>query len=202
MGDNAVVHVIDDDEAVRESLAFLLKTADFRVRTYDSALTFLNALPGIESGCIVTDVRMPEMDGLTLMRSLKDRGVGMPVIVITGQGDLPLALEAIKGGALDFIEKPYDDDTLLDAIRSGLDGSETNAAREHERAKIQERLATLSPGERQVLNGLLLGQSNSTIAANLRMTRHTIDIHRANLMAKMEARSLSHLVRMTLLTAA
>jgi two-component system response regulator FixJ len=202
MADKRVVHVIDDDEAVRDSLAFLLRTADFRVRTYDSALAFLAALPGIEAGCIVTDVRMPEMDGLTLMRSLKDRGVGMPVIVITGQGDLPLALEAIKGGASDFIEKPYDDDTLLRAIPSGLDGSETDAARERERAEIQERLATLSPGEKQVLNGLLLGQSNTTIAANLRVSPHTIEIHRASLMVKMEARSLSHLVRMALLTAA
>jgi two-component system response regulator FixJ len=200
MSGNPVVHVIDDDDAARESLAFLLGTAQFVVRAYESAKAFLDAIPGVESGCVVTDVRMPEIDGLELLRRLKSQGIGLPVIVITGHGDVPLAVEAIKAGALDFIEKPYEGEVLLGAVRSALSAHEADAKRDAERAEIQERLAALSPRERQVLDGLVAGQPNKTIAYDLGISARTVEVYRANVMTKMQATSLSHLVRMTLIS--
>lgn len=194
-----MVHVIDDDESARESLTFLLTTADFRVRTYDSGKAFLDAGNGIEAGCIITDVWMPEISGLDIIRSLKKLKLDMPVIVITGHSDVPLAVEAMKAGAVDFIEKPYDGEALLAAVRSALTAQRADTRRDGEREQIRERLAALSPRERQVLNGLVAGHHNKTIAHELGISARTVEIYRANVMAKMQATSLSQLVRMALI---
>jgi two-component system, LuxR family, response regulator FixJ len=196
-----IVHVIDDDESARESLTFLLETADFRVRTYDSGKAFLDTVPGMEAGCVITDVWMPEIGGLEIVRSLKKLKLDIPVIVITGHSDVPLAVEAMKVGAADFIEKPYDGEALLAAVRSALNTRRLDAQRDGERAQIQERLAALSPRERQVLEGLVAGHPNKTIAHELGISSRTVEIYRANVMAKMQATSLSHLVRMALIAA-
>lgn len=199
MPDSIVVHVIDDDEAVRDSLQFLLASAKLRVATYDSATAFLTALPGIKGGCVVTDVRMPQMTGIELLRRLKTTGVELPVIVMTGHGDISLAVEAMKEGAADFLEKPYDDETLLKAVRTALDRYTRDAKREAEKTQIRERLGLLSQREREVLEGLIAGQANKVIAADLKISPRTVEIYRAHVMTKMAADSLSDLVRMSLI---
>lgn len=196
MTSEAVVHLIDDDEGVRQSVAFLLATAGFAVRVYDSASAFLAALPTLQSGCIVTDIRMPGMDGLELQRQLRQRKVSLPVIVITGHADVPLAVEAMKAGAVDLIEKPFSDDALLGAIRTAIDRYAANTERNSELVTIRERMAALSPREREVLDGLLAGLPNKTIAYDLKISARTVEVHRANLMARMGAHSLAELVRM------
>ena len=200
MSSNPVVHVIDDDDAARGSLAFLLGTAQFVVRAYASAKAFLDAIPGVEAGCVVTDMRMPEIDGLELLRRLKTQEIGLPVVVITGHGDVPLAVEAMRLGALDFIEKPYECEVLLGAVRTALSAHDRDAKRDAERAEIQERLASLSPREREVLDGLVAGKPNKIIAHDLGISPRTVEIYRANVMTKMQATSLSHLVRMALIS--
>jgi len=199
MPTDAVVHVIDDDDAMRQSLAFLLATANVKVATYESATTFLKALPDIASGCIITDVRMPEVSGIELLQRLRDLKVALPVIVITGHADVPLAVEAMKGGAADFIEKPFDDEVLLAAVRSALDRMQESGKRDAERTHVNERLAALSNRERQVLEGLVAGHPNKTIAFDLGISPRTVEIYRANVMTKMQAASLSDLVRMALI---
>jgi two-component system, LuxR family, response regulator FixJ len=193
------VHVIDDDEAVRDSLAFLLTSARLTVHTYESASAFLSSLPNAEPGCIITDVRMPEISGIDLLRRLNELNVGMPVIVITGHGDIQLAVEAMKIGAVDFIEKPFDDDLLLNAVKSALGRWEKGAQRETERAGQLEKLASLSAREREVLDGLVAGKPNKIIAFDLGISPRTVEIYRANVMTKMDAGSLSDLVRMALI---
>ena len=200
MANDPIVHVIDDDYAARDALRFLLSAANFSVRTYACAKAFLDAIPTAEAGCVITDVRMPEITGLELLRLLKGRGIGWPVIVITGQADVPIAIEAIKSGAVDFIEKPYDAEALLDAVSIAL-GGQADDARDARRAEIQQKLAALSPDERQVLEALVDGRSNNSIADDLDLSVRMVEVHRANVMTKMQARSLSHLVRMTLLAA-
>jgi two-component system response regulator FixJ len=199
MTNGPVVHVVDDDDAARESLRFLLEAAHLPVRAYDSAKPFLDALPDIEGGCVITDVKMPEIDGLELVRSLKRRKAGLPVIVITGQADVPLAVQAMKAGAVDFIEKPYDGEVLLGAVQSALNAHGKDVRRDSERAEIRARLAALSQRERQVLDGLIAGQPNKAIARELGISARTVEIYRAHVMAKMQAASLSQLVRMALI---
>ena len=198
MATDVVVHVIDDDEAVRESLTFLLKTAGLAVRSYESATAFLHDDPTAKSGCVVTDVRMPDISGLDLLRRLKEMHASLPVIVITGHGDVPLAVEAMKAGALDFLEKPFDDEALLTAVNAALHHQGADAKREADRAGIMEKLASLSNRERQVLEGLVAGHPNKTIAFDHGISPRTVEIYRANLMSKMQAGSLSELVRMAL----
>jgi two-component system, LuxR family, response regulator FixJ len=198
MPPNSLVHVIDDDDAMRDSLEFLLRAAQIEVRTYDSATAFLKLVPEGGAGCIVTDVRMPGMSGVDLLRQLKSRGSTMPVIVITGHGDIQLAVEAMKIGAADFLEKPFDDEVLLTSVRSALDTQDRNSQRQAERAEIERRLAGLSNRERDVLAGLVAGSANKQIAFDLGISPRTVEIYRANLMTKMEAASLSDLVRMAL----
>jgi two-component system response regulator FixJ len=196
---DAVVHIIDDDQAVRESLAFLLETADFNVKTYDSAVRFLDQVSDAEAGCIITDIRMPEIAGLELVRRLNEMGVTLPVIVITGHGDVALAVEAMRAGVVDFIEKPFEDGTILRALRTALNRGLDQREQAVQRSVIVQRVASLSMRERQVLNGLVAGQSNKTVALALGISPRTVEVYRANLMTKMKAESLSGLVRMALL---
>lgn len=199
MTSSPVVHVIDDDDAARDALKFLLSSANFLVRAYESATAFLAEIPITGVDCVITDVRMPEIGGLELLRRLKGSGIGCPVIVITGQADVPVAVEAIKLGAVNFIEKPYDAEVLLGAVRFAL-SRQANDGRA-QGAELQQRLATLSPQEWQVLRPLVDGRLNSAIAHDLGFDLRVVEVHRANVMAKMQATSLSHLVRMMLLVA-
>ena len=193
-----MVHVIDDDEALRESLAFLLRAAQLEVKSYASARAFLDALPDESLGCVITDVRMPDISGIDLLRRLKELKISVPVIVVTGHGDVALAVEAMKIGAADFFEKPFDDDLLLASVRSALREQEGEKKRYAERAEIEGRIAALSPRERDVLTGLIEGRANKQIAFDLGISPRTVEIYRANLMNKMQADSLSDLVRMAL----
>jgi len=197
--EGAMVHIIDDDDALRESLAFLLSTAQIAVRSYASATAFLEQLPNVGLGCVITDVRMPELSGIDLLKRLKERKIDVPVIVITGHGDVPLAVEAMKFGAVDFLEKPFDDELLLAAVQSALREREGQSKRLTERAAIENRLAVLSKRERDVLGGLVAGRANKQIAFDLGISPRTVEIYRANLMEKMRAASLSDLVRMALI---
>ena len=199
MSDSKVVHVIDDDVDVRQSLAFLLSAAGLAVRTHDSAVAFLKALPTLQDGCIVTDIRMPEMDGLELQKRLKEMKIDMPVIVITGHGDVHLAVSAMKSGAVDFIEKPFDDEALLSAIQAALTQHSDDRRRQSLVADVRKRLKALSEREKEVLNGLVAGKPNKIIAYELGISARTVEVYRANVMTKMQADSLSELVRMVLL---
>jgi two-component system response regulator FixJ len=193
-----VVHIVDDDEAVRQSLAFLLSTAGIPVRVYESATSFLAGLATLQAGCLITDVRMPEMTGLELLQQLRGKGIKLPVIVITGHGDIPLAVEAMKCGALDFIEKPFAEESILRAVRAAEDRIKKLEPRSGEEAQVASRLASLSERERQVLDGLVAGHANKVIAHELGISPRTVEVYRANLMTKMQAKSLSELIRMTL----
>lgn len=197
MTTDTLVHVIDDDAAVRESIAFLLETADLKVRTYDSAVAFL-ADKDRPVGCVVTDVRMPDMNGLELARRLRDGGSGEPVIIITGHADVPLAIEAMRAGVVDFIEKPFDDEVLLASIRRVMDDADQASSAESERRELAARFDSLSARERDVLHGLVQGHANKVIAYDLGISPRTVEVYRANLMGKMQAGSLSELVRMFL----
>ena len=194
------VYVIDDDEAARNSLAFLLKAAKLEVKTFESAAAFLEVASDIKSGCVITDVRMPEITGTDLLRRLKDLKIALPVIVITGHGDVPLAVEAMKLGAMDFLEKPFDDEALLASVGAALKRDQSDSQRQSEREDIEKRLAALSNRERDVLDGLVAGHANKRIAFDLGISPRTVEIYRANLMTKMQAGSLSDLVRMALIT--
>ena len=191
------VYVIDDDEAVRDSTAFLLETADLKVRTYESAEAFL-AEPDRAPGCIITDVRMPGIGGLELARRIRDSGSSEPVIVITGHADVPLAIEAMRAGVVDFVEKPFDDEVLLGSIRRVLGQAEGALSADGQRREMASRFDSLSPRERDVLVGLVQGQANKAIAYDLSISPRTVEVYRANLMAKMKAQSLSELVRIYL----
>ena len=199
MANEPIVHVVDDDPAIRDSLAFLLDTADLVSRTYESAASLLAQADGLAPGCIVTDVRMPDMNGLEMVRRLSEVGVRHPVIVMTGHADVPLAIEAVRAGVKDFIEKPFDDEALISSIRSALADQAGAAEHEGQVAEVRERLASLSTRERQVLDGLVAGRANKVIAYDLEISPRTVEVYRANVMTKMQARSLSELVRMTIL---
>ena len=191
------VYVIDDDEAVRDSTAFLLETADLKVRTYESAETFL-AERDRAPGCIITDVRMPGINGLELARRIRDSGSNEPVIVITGHADLPLAIEAMRAGVIDFVEKPFDDEVLLGSISRVLGQAEGALSAEGQRREMASRFDSLSQRERDVLLGLVQGHPNKVIAYDLNISPRTVEVYRANLMTKMKAGSLSELVRVYL----
>jgi len=191
------VHIIDDDAAVRDALIFLLSTEDIAACGYDGAAPFLT-VAGEAAGCIVTDVRMPGMDGLDLARRLKAMAVDLPIIVITGHADVPLAVEAMKAGVADFIEKPFDDETILDAVRRALEHRSLADAHSAERAAAAQRLAVLSPRETQVMQGLVDGKANKVIAYDLQISPRTVEIYRAHVMTKTGVKSLSELVRLAL----
>jgi two-component system response regulator FixJ len=197
--DKSIVHIIDDDEAVRQALAFQLGSAGIEVRTYESAVAFLEVASTVRTGCIITDVRMPELSGIDLVRRLQELKLSVPVIVITAHGDIPLAVEAMRLGAADFLEKPFEDEVLLASVRSALDRGDRDQKRQAERSDIEARLAGLSNRERDVLKGLVAGHANKQIAYDLGISPRTIENYRANLMIKMQAASLSDLVRMALI---
>ncbi|MBO9706794.1 MAG: response regulator [Caulobacter sp.] len=192
----AVVHVVDDDESARESLAFLLEAADFEVKSHASPLDLLAALPLDGAGCVITDMRMPEMTGLELVRELNARGSRVPILMITGHGDIPLAVEAMRAGVVDFIEKPFGEARILDALARAL--AVTPPPVSDEQTLVQQRLGTLSERERQVLDGVVDGHPNKVIARDLGISPRTVEIYRAKLMSKMQADNLAALVRMTL----
>jgi len=198
MTTDTIIHVIDDDAAVRDSIAFLLETADLTARTYESALVFLAEIDR-PAGCIVTDVRMPDMTGLELARRLRDSGSVEPVIVITGHADVPLAIEAMRAGVVDFIEKPFDDEILLASIHRVLDQASKATSADAERRAFAARLDSLSPRERDVVDGLVKGHANKVIAFDLGISPRTVEVYRANAMTKMQAGSLSELVRMVMI---
>jgi two-component system response regulator FixJ len=197
--ETGIVHVIDDDAALRDSLTFLLRAAGLEAKSHASAGAFLDSLPVAGIGCIISDVRMPGLNGIDLLRRLKELGIGVPVIVVTGHGDVPLAVEAMKFGAIDFLEKPFDDEVLLASVRSAMQLHAGESRRQTERAETEGRLAALSPRERNVLDGLVAGSGNKQIAFDLGISPRTVEIYRANLMDKMKAGSLSELVRMALI---
>ncbi|WP_298105974.1 response regulator FixJ [Bradyrhizobium sp.] len=198
MADKTVIHVIDDDAAMRDSLAFLLDVNGFQAEVFESANTFIAKAMNNAPACVVSDIRMPGMNGIELVRKLKTDGISCPVILITGHGDVALAVEAMKAGAVDFIEKPFDDGILLGAIRSALESRPESQGDSAARTEAQARLAELSPRERDVLQGLVAGKINKVIAHELSISPRTVEVYRANLMAKTGARSVSELMRIAL----
>ena len=196
------VYVIDDDEAMRDSLQFMLDSADFQVSLFESAHKFLDSLSGIPFGCVVSDIRMPGIDGIELLKRLKASHGSLPVIIMTGHGDVPLAVEAMKLGAVDFLEKPFEDDRLIGMIELALRQAESGARSEAIAQDIAARIASLTPRERQVMEGLVAGLSNKMIARDYNISPRTIEVYRANVMTKMQAGSLSELVRLALQAAA
>jgi len=198
MSDKPTIHVIDDDAAMRDSLAFLLDVNGFRPQVYESADAFLSGVGADAASCVVSDIRMPGLNGIELVRKLKSQGASCPVILITGHGDVALAVEAMKAGAADFIEKPFDDDALLGAIRAALGARAASPGESTARKDAEARLADLSPRERDVLQGLVAGKINKVIAHDLSISPRTVEVYRANLMAKTGARSMSELMRIAL----
>jgi two-component system response regulator FixJ len=198
MTKTGIVHIVDDDEAVRDSLQVLLDAKGYTAKSYVSAEAFLAAQVASQTGCAIVDVRMPGMDGITLLNELRRRGHSMPVIVVTGHGDIPLAVQAMKAGAVDFVEKPYANETITEAVRRALAAATTPGEPVGAAAEIAARIATLTPRERDVMDQLVIGNPNKIIAFELKISPRTVEIHRANLMKKMQADSLSHLVRMAL----
>lgn len=192
------VYVIDDDEAMRDSLNFLLDSAGYRVTLFETATSFLEALARLEFGCIVSDVRMPGIDGIELLKRMKAAGSKFPILIMTGHGDVPLAVEAMKLGAVDFLEKPFEDDRLTAMIESAIRQADTSARTEALTQDIAARIASLSPRERQVMEGLIAGLSNKLIAREYDISPRTIEVYRANVMTKMQANSLSELLRLAM----
>ncbi|HJQ16144.1 MAG TPA: response regulator [Allosphingosinicella sp.] len=196
MGDNGrVIHLVDDDEAIRRSAGFMLKTSGYLVKSYPSGVELLKQARQLDGGCILLDVRMPGMDGLEVQRELRGRGISLPVIVMTGHGDVNVAVQAMKAGAVDFIEKPFEKATLLQAIDEGFSRIEHSQRSEARAQEAQVRLEALTGRERDVLHGLVRGLPNKTIAYDLGISPRTVEIHRANLMAKLKVASLSEALR-------
>lgn len=197
MPDRLEIYVVDDDEAVRKSLNFMLRAAGFLVRTYDSAADFLADAKDLGPGCLLTDVRMPDMDGLELLRRMKAQGLAFPVVVMTGHGDVPLAVEAMKLGAADFIEKPFSDEVLLAALGAARRGVSLNG--EADARPYKDLVAKLTPREVEVLKSVVAGHTNKVIGRQFGISPRTVEVHRANLMLKLNVTTLSELVRTALL---
>ena len=195
MSDERLIHLVDDDDAIRRSAGFMLKTSGYRVQTYESGDALLKKAADLEQGCVLLDIRMPGMDGLEVQRALRDRGITLPVIIMTGHGDVTLAVEAMKAGAVDFIEKPFEKAVLLGAIEQAFERLAKSKVAAERARDADVRLQALSPREREVLDGLAQGLPNKTIAYDLGISPRTVEIHRANLMTKLEVKSLSEALR-------
>jgi two-component system response regulator FixJ len=196
----ASVHVIDDDDAVRDSLAFLLRSVKLPVEVYESGIAFAKVLPSLHNGCIVSDIRMPGYSGLDLLREISGMPIRLPVIIITGHADVPLAVEAMKLGASEFFEKPFHDERMIAAVQKALDGANAESEVDLHKSDLLSRFGHLSKREDDVLRGLLAGKSNKLIAFDLQISPRTVEIYRANVMTKMDAGSLSELVRMAIVS--
>jgi len=194
--DTSVVYVVDDDAAVRNSLVLLLKSVSLAATTFDSARQFLEGVPADATGCLVLDIRMPGMSGIELQQQMKQRGYTLPIIFITGHGDVSMAVNAMREGALDFIEKPFRDQELLDRIFQGLEKDRERRRAVDETGHIRERFTALSPREHEVMLRIARGQANKVIAIELGLSERTVEIHRAKVMHKTGARSLAELVGM------
>lgn len=195
---DCVVHIVDDEEAVRNSLAFLLSTSGFAVRSHESATAFLAVAPSIGNGCLITDLRMPDMSGVELLQKLRAADAMLPAVVITGHGDVQMAVEAMKNGALDFIEKPFAEDVLIESINRAVNQASNQQRNDEAVEAVRRRLALLSERERQVLEGVVAGRPNKVIAFELGISPRTVEVHRAGLMGKMQAKTLPELVRMVM----
>ena len=193
--DKFLVHLVDDDEAIRRSAGFMLKTSGFRVQTYETGVELLKQVRSLEPGCILLDIRMPEMDGLEVQRALREAGCMLPVVIMTGHGDVSVAVQAMKAGAVDFIEKPFEKQSLLTSLEAARGRLEQASAGSSRADEARHRLNVLTPRERDVLIGLVKGLPNKTIAYDLGISPRTVEIHRANLMEKLEVRSLSEALR-------
>ncbi len=192
------VYFVDDDADVREAVGFLLATERLRVRTFETPGQLLDFITDEHIGCLLLDVRLPEMDGLELQQELQRRRIRLPIVFISGHGDIPLAVRAMNAGALDFIEKPFDDELLLDKIRKALELNRQNRLQHAERRDVERRLARLTPREREVMEGILQGKLSKVIAYELQVSVRTVEVHRAHVLEKMDARNSSDLVRMAL----
>ena len=193
------VFLVDDDDAIRHSASFMLRHAGYTVKTYPDGITFLDQIQDTQNGCILLDVRMPGMDGLAVQRILNQRGINMPVIILTGHGDVPVAVEAMKGGAIEFLEKPYEKQALVGAIESAFDLLETQATGDRRSVDAKARLGSLTPRETEVLECLVAGLTNKGIAQKLSISPRTVEIHRAHMMEKLDAESLSSALRLAFL---
>jgi two-component system response regulator FixJ len=191
-----VVHLVDDDDSIRRSVGFMLKTSGFRVHSYPSGAELLKEAKALEPGCILLDIRMPGMDGLEVQQALQERGVSLPVVIMTGHGDVPLSVRAMKAGAVDFIEKPFEREVLLSAMKAGFAALRRSDSGRERAKEAAVRLQALTPREREVLDGLAEGLPNKTIAYDLGISPRTVEIHRANLMTKLGVRSLSEALRL------
>ena len=195
MGDRRIIHLVDDEESIRKAASFALKTAGYDVIAYTSGAEFLRTAKSAEVGCVILDVRMPEMDGLQVQTTMAARGINMPVIVLTGHGDVSVAVQAMKGGAIDFLEKPFEKAALLEAVRRAFARLDDVDLRALESSEAEVRVAALTPREQEVLEGLANGLPNKTIAYDLGCSSRTVEVHRASLMAKIEVRNLSEALR-------
>ena len=196
MTDRRMIHIVDDEDAIRRSASFMLKTSGYNVQTWSSGVAFLKEVRTIEAGCILLDVRMPGMDGLEVQQALAAEGIGMPVVVLTGHGDIGTAVQAMKGGAIDFLEKPFEKAKLIEAIEAGFAELDDRAGRAERAQSASTAIAALTEREREVLEGLAQGLPNKTIAYDLDISPRTVEVHRANLMSKLGVRSLSDALRL------
>lgn len=192
------VYVVEDDEAVRDSLELLLKSDSKPVKTYESANAFLKDYSDKMAGCIVLDIRMPGMDGMELQKKLNDKHSILPIIFVTGHGDVPMAVDAMKEGAVDFIQKPYREEALLEKIEAALEQDQEQRKSLDEKQEIIRRVKSLTPREREIMDRMIAGQANKVIAIELEISQRTVEIHRSRVMHKMGTHSLAHLVRMVL----
>ena len=193
-----LIYVVDDDDAVRAALRAMLETAGYRTARFESGVAFLDSLDTVRGACVLLDVKMPELDGLEVQRRLNDRGVTLPVVIVTGHGDIAMAVQAMRAGAVDFLEKPVSRDRLLEAVARAIDIGRDARQDRRERSDIGARLGALTSRERQVLEQLVMGRTSKVVAHDLGISSRTVEVYRRNVMAKMDADSLSHLVRMTL----
>lgn len=195
MSSRRMIHIVDDEEAIRRSAGFMLKTSGYAVATYASGDAFLQAAKDLEIGCVLLDVRMPGMDGLEVQKVMAERGIAMPVVVLTGHGDITVAVRAMKGGAVDFIEKPFEKAVLLSAIMAAFERLDDVEARSARASDAAIAIAALTSREQDVLRGMVQGLPNKTIAFDLGISPRTVEVHRANLMAKLQVKSLSEALR-------